>query len=182
MTTNDFKILRDYILSRNSYFTSGFYNAFTDGGETSGIYTKETGNLQSIFPRDNLGNYFYLRNEPNMRFTAKSGYEECGVGRFNFDDTITVYLVAFVHDADEFELINNLRNTVLSAKSLIAIPSAAIWQSENVVIDEMKGFDDLVLIEALTNIKKNQTIVKLTLNVSKEYIPNNCINNPCKEC
>lgn len=180
MTTNDFKELRDWILNKNQYLVNGYYNAFTDSS-TSSIYTHENGNLKSIFPEDNLGNYFYLRNDPNIKFTSKIGYQECGVGRFNFDDALTVYLVAVVNDADEFALINNLRNTVLGAKSLIAIPTAAIWQRENVVIDEMKGFEESEIMDALTKLK-NQTIVKLTLTISKEYIPSTCINNPCKTC
>lgn len=180
MTTNDLKALRDHILTKNTYFSNGFFNAFVDG-ETSAVYTVENGNLRSIFPDDRLGNYFYLRNEPNMKFALKTGLEECGVGKFIFDDTITVYLVAIVNDADEFELINNLRNTLLSAKGLIAIPTAAMFQTENVLIDEMKGFEETAMIEALTNLK-NQTIVKLTLSISKEFIPNKCIDNPCKNC
>lgn len=180
MTTNDFKTLRDFILTKNTYFSNGYFNAFVDG-ETSSVYTIENGNLKAIFPEDRLGNYFYLRNDPNMKFASKQGYEECGVGRFNFDDTMTVYLVAIVNDADEFELINNLRNTVLSTKELIAIPTAAMWQTENVLIDEMKGFGEKAIKEALKNLK-GQTIVKLTLSISKEFIPNKCINNPCKEC
>jgi len=180
MTTKDFEGLRDYILSKNKYFSNGFFNAFTDSKSNS-VYAYENGVLKSIFPEDNLGNYFYLRNDPNVKFSAKTGYEDCGVGKLNFDDSLTVYLVAIVNDADEFELINNLRNTVLSAKSLIAIPTAAMWQTENVLIDEMKGFEDSEIIDALARLK-NQKMVKLTLTISKEYVPNTCITNPCKTC
>ncbi len=180
MKTTDFEALRDYILKKNPYFSSGYANAFTDT-ETEAIYAYVNGDLKAIFPEDRFGNYFYLRNDPNIKFTPKTGYQECGIGRFNFDDAMTCYLVAVVNDADDYELINNLRNTVLGFGGLIGIPVNAMWQRENVVLSEMKDFSEECKFTALTNLK-DQSIVKIQLTLSKEYIPNNCINNPCKTC
>lgn len=180
MRTADFEALKNHILKLNGYFTTGFANAFKDT-QTSAIYTRVNGNLKAIFPEDRLGNYFYIRNEPQATFTAKLGYEDCGPGRAAYDDRLTAYLVAIVQDGDEYEMIANLRNSVLRYKEMFVVPVGAIWQRENVVITEMQGFEDSEILTALTNLK-GQAIVRVQLQITKEYLPNNCITEPCIPC
>jgi hypothetical protein len=180
MTSQDLESFKDFILERNPYFSTGYANAFKDG-ETSGIYARVNGNLKSIFPDDRVGNYFYLRNDPNAQFISKSGLSDCGSDKAIYDDRLTVYLVAIVNDADEFSLISNLRNTSLLNKGMIVIPTGAMWLRENVVLTEMSGFEDEDKMKALARLK-GQTIVRLQLQVTKEFIPSKCIINPCKEC
>lgn len=181
MTTQDFELLRDHILTLNPYFTEGFANSYKDS-LTNAIYCRHNGNLKAIFPEDRLGNYFYLRNEPSSTYVTKAGYEDCGVGKAMYDDRLTVYLVAIVNDANEYELINNLRNSSLRFKGMVVIPTGAMWQRENVVINEMQGFEEEEILKALSNVKRDTTIVRVQLQVTKEFIPSKCINNPCKEC
>lgn len=173
--------MNDFILKRNGYFSTGFSNAYKDE-TTSTVFARSDKGLSPVFPDDRLGNYFYLRNETTLNFTAKAGVEDCGINRVSFDDRINCFLVAIVDDADEFELINNLRNTLLQFKTLSCIPTAAIWQRENVTINEMQGFDDSEILKALENIKPGIQIVRIQFQVNKEYIPNKCVNNPCKNC
>lgn len=181
MTTKDFELLRDHILKLNPYFTSGFANAYKDT-LTDAIYSREKGDTKVIFPEDRLGNYFYLRNDPNATYISKQGYEDCGHGKAMYDDRVTVYLVALMNEADEYELINNLRNSVLRYSGMVVVPTAAMWQRENVVLTEMQGFEEIEIMKALTNIKMDTAIVRVQLQITKEFTPSKCINNPCKEC
>lgn len=181
MTSKDFELLRDHILSMNPYFTAGFANAYKETASDA-IYAVHEGNTRIVFPQDNLGNYFYMRNEPNATYTAKQGFEDCGEGRAMYDDRLNVYLVALMNGADDYELINNLRNSVLRFKGMNVIPTAAMWQRENVLLTEMQGFEEDEITKAITNIKKGTNIVRLTLQVTKEFTPSKCIDNPCKEC
>lgn len=180
MTTKDFDRIKDYILAKNKYFTAGFANAFTDT-LTEGVYTRVNGDLKSIFPDDRLGNYFYLRNDPSVTFTAKPGYQDCGPGKAIYDDRFTVYLLASVRDADELTLLNSLRNTLVGYKDAVIVPVSAITQRENAVITEMAGFEEETIVSALEDLKK-ETIIRIQLQVTMEYIPNNCIISPCKYC
>jgi hypothetical protein len=59
------------------------------------------------------------------------------------------------------------------------VPISSQWNREIVIADELQGMkqDD---IRASLQRLKNETIVKLQLSVSKEYVPSNCIVNPIK--
>lgn len=178
MTTKLFEDLRDFIKLKNPYFQNGYANAYKDT-LTDGIYCRTEKGLESIFPADNKGNFFYLRSEPNATFSSKTGISDCGIGRFNFDDRLNVYLVAIVRDADSYALIANLRNTALLFAKANVLPSSAMWQRENVVINEMQGFSEESIGNTLQRLKK-ETIVRLTLQVNTEFIPKNCLIDPCK--
>jgi len=178
MTTKIFEQLRDFIKLKNPCFQTGYANAYKDS-LTSGIYAKTEKGIKSIFPNDNDGNYFYLRSDPNATFNSKTGLTDCGIGRFNFDDRLSVYLVAIVRDADSYALIENLRNTALLFGGANAIPTGAMWQRENVVITEMQGFEPEEVSKALQRLKK-ETIVRITLQFNTEFIPNTCLIDPCK--
>lgn len=180
MTSNDWEDLKTYILSRNEYFTIGFANAFKDG-ESSHIYAKTKGGLKAIFPEDTLGNYFYLRTDPSVSFIQKVGYEDCGAGKSILDYRAVLFIVCVIKDADEYTIIQNLINTCVGFKSMNIIPVSAIWLRENVVLAEMSGFDEEKILRTLTRLK-SETIVRIQFQANKEYIPNTCINNPCKEC
>lgn len=180
MRTQDFEALRDHIMKYNKYFSTGYANAYKDT-ETSAIWCRVEDGLKSIFPDDRVGNYFYLRNDPSISFMPQTGLTDYGPTSATFDDRQTVYLVAVVSDANEYELIANLRNSCLMYKPLNVVPVGAMWQRENVVLHEMAGFDDdekMAALEALTN----ETIVRIELRVSKEFIPSLCINDLCKDC
>lgn len=178
MKASDFELLRDHILRANTYFVSGFANAFSDT-VTDSVYARADGDLRPIFPDDRLANYFYLRNEQSETYSVQKGYEDSGPGRATFLDSLVINLVAIVTGADPSVLINNLRNTCLMFKGYDVSPVSSIWQRENVVVSEMKGFNGDTITGVLQRLK-DETMIKLQLKVSKEFIPNRCIDNPCK--
>lgn len=182
MNTADHILFKGYILAQNAYFDEGYANAFKYAG-TNQILTRDGDNLMPVFPVDEVGNYFYLRSEGDIRFTAQFAERltDNGAQRLTFLDTITVYLVAIVTDADVYKLINNLRNTAMGYKAMSVIPTAASYNREFIIADEMKGLDQDIINKALQNITE-QTIVRLTLSVNMNYVPGNCIIDPCKSC
>lgn len=183
MTSADFTALKDHILQYNTCFDNGYANAFKYD-ETNTVLARGTsGDFVPVFPSDSLGNYFYLRSDGDIKYTAQPGERltDNGTQRLTFLDTLTIQLVAIVKDADEYALIANLRNTAMAYKPISVIPIAASYNREFIIADEMRGMNKEDIAKALRNLT-SQTIVRLALSVNKNYIPGNCIGNPCKNC
>ncbi len=180
MLRADFEQLKDFILAKNSYINYGFANAYKDS-TTNAIYVKTGNDLKCILPDDTLANYCYLRNEAGIRHEAQMAerLSDNGTQRLSFLDSITVYLIAIVKDADPYKLIANLRNTAMQYEDMNVQPVSSNWNREQIVTEElakMKAED----IQAVLQRLKNETIVKLTLQVSKTFIPSDCITDPYK--
>lgn len=182
MTRTDFELFKAHILKLNPYFDTGYANAFKDG-ISDAIKVRQGKDFKDIFPADNVGNFFYLRNEPNISYTAsrQEAYSDVKQGRLAFQNTNLCYLVAVVDDADDMVLINNLINTCMMYGKMSVIPTQSIWLRENVVVEELDGFSEDVVMRVLQRLK-NETIIRLTLNVQSLYLPDTCIENPCKSC
>lgn len=177
MISSDFIELKDYILSQNTYFDRGYANAFKDSNSNIPLCRELSGDLISVFPQDTNGGYFYLRNNEGIAFKSVDAMSDCG---YSFDDKIVVFLVAILNDADEFTLLNNLRNTCLSYSGMRVIPTAANWNREQITIDEMNGMKDSDIAAALQRWDK-QTVIRVRLEITKQFIQSNCaISNPCK--
>lgn len=182
MTSADFISLKDFFLSENTYFSQGFANAFKDA-TTNKVFARVKSELQPIFPMDSYGNYFYLRSEGDIKYDPKfqERVADCGPQKLSFLDSLTIQLVAIVKGADEYKLLQNLRNTAMSYTGFNAIPVAASYNREAIVSSEMKGLPKEDINKALQNLT-DQTIVRVTLQVAKMFIPGNCIVDPCKDC
>lgn len=182
MTAQDFISFRDFVLSKNTYLQTGYALAFKEG-TTNTIFERSGTDFKAVFPRDDKANYFYLRVDSPVSFTPNINKRstDSGPGRIGFDDSLQVQLVAIVRDADEWTVLNNLRNTAMQYTGMDMIPTAGLTIRELVVLQELAGVEDDTMLKALANLK-NQTIVRLTLTIRKEYIPSSCINTPCKNC
>lgn len=182
MTDSNFDSLKDYILKLNKYYDSAYANAFKDE-ESSAVYVRSGKDLKMVFPDDRIGNFFYIRTEPNMAFQPDRGLAtmDCGVGRVGFNDVATIQIVSVLRDGNALEMINNIRNSLMAYPNFNIIPIAAIWQRENVVLTEMSGFDEDVLRRIYARLK-DETIVRVTAQITAQYLPSTCINNPCKSC
>lgn len=182
MTSADFIALKDHFLSENEYFSQGLANAFKDATNNQ-VYARVKGELQPVFPMDSYGNYFYLRSEGDIKYDPKfqERVSDCGPQRLSFQDTLIIQLVAIVKGADEYKLLQNLRNTAMSYTGFNAIPVGASYNRESIVASEMKGLPKEDTNKALANLT-DQTIVRVTLQVSKMFVPGNCTVDPCKDC
>ena len=180
MQREDFEAFKYFILGRNPYFNCGFANVYKDD-TTHAVWVRDEADLMAVFPNDTLGNYFYLRNETGVKHEAAPAERlaDTGTQRLLFLDTMTVQLVAIVQHADEYMLIENLRNTAMQYRLLNIEPTASKWNREQVMVEELAGMKSEDIQAALQRLK-NETIVRLTMKVSKVFVPGNCINDPVK--
>lgn len=182
MTTEDLIAFKNYILAQNTYFDKGYYYAIKDV-EKKAVKAIDGTQIVTVFPNDRLGNYFYLRNEGEVKHNIREGerIRDCGAQRLTFLDTEVVYLVASVKGADALALVNNLRVTSLAYSGLNIIPVTSNFNRELVVFSEMQGVEKEYISAALQRLKK-EVIVRLTLQVNKKYIASNCVIDPCAGC
>lgn len=178
MKAQDFEALKDHLLLKNKYFSCGYANAFKDE-KTDKVAVVDGNRFVYLMPDDSLGNYFYLRNEATMSHGFLRKTADCAGDVYT--DTLTAYLVAVVKEAEPFALIENLRNTLASYKGLGLQVTQSMWNRESVVIGEMKGAEEDEVLKALARLK-NETIVKITVQISMEFATSNCINEICKNC
>lgn len=180
MNLNDFEDFKKHVLTQNTYFDVGFANAFRDSKSKLILARVASGEMEVVFPQDIYGSYFYLRNNEGIAHKlSKVQMLDCGS---DFDDTITVHLVAVVKDADAYKLMSNLRKTCLGYKKMNIVPVATNWNREQITIDEMSDAKDEDIMAALQR-WDNQTVLRMRLEIMKKYIPDTCgIVNPCKDC
>lgn len=178
MTLTDFEQLRDFILEKNAYFTTGFANAYKDDTIHT-IWVKDGKDFKQLMPADTLGNYFYLRNDAWLKHETKEleRLSDNGTQRLSFLDTMSVQLVAIVNNADPFKLVENLRNTAMMYNKLNVVPVTSSLNREQVVSTELAKMlmED---VNATLQRLKEETVVRIALSVSKTFIPSGCIVEP----
>lgn len=180
MTTQQFTDLKDFILSKNTYFNNGYAGAFKD--ETGLVYTIPKKDRLPLSINDKLGNYFYIRLDGDISINPSSSIKamDCN-GGLGYYDTARVQLVAFMKDADAYTLMGNLRTTVSGYNALSCIPVSANLISESVIRAENSGLKDDD-IQAMLQRLKNLTVIRLTLEITAIQPETSCIYNPCKSC
>lgn len=179
MLREDFEQLRDFILEQNKYFVNGYALAYKDD-VTNAIHVKDGKDVIRLMPADTSANYFYLRSEAQQKYEAKDPERltDNGTQRLTFLDTQVVHLVAIVNNAEAYQLIENIRNTAMMYQGLNVKPMAASWNREQVLTSELVKMNAEDINASLQRLK-DETIVRIQLNVSKVFIPTNCIVNPC---
>ncbi len=178
MLYEDFELFKDFILDKNTYFNHGFANAYKDDiGQA--VYVRSGKDRQRVMPADNLGNYFYLRNDAWMKHEAKELQKitDTGTQRLTFLDTMSVQLVAVVNNVDVYQLIENLRNSVMMYEVLDVHPVTSSWNREQVVATELAKMNAEDINAALKRLK-DETIVRIGLSMNKIFIPGSCIKEP----
>lgn len=177
MTTQDFEELKDFILSQNKCFTSGHANAYK-GDATQMVYAKnKDGNIKMVMPLVEPEDMFYIRNDMWMKHDAKE-LESLNPEnkRLTFLDTMSAQLVAVVNNIDSYQLIEQLRNTVLSYDKLSVIPVTSSWNREQVIATELNRMK-IEDVHAYIRRFKDESVVRISLSVSKHFIPASDITN-----
>lgn len=178
MLNEDFELFKEFILEKNPYFINGFANAYKDD-ITHAIYLQDGKDRRRLMPADNLGNYFYLRNDAWMKHEAKELQKltDTGTQRLTFLDTMSTQLVAIVNNADAYQLIENLRITAMMYEGLDITPVTSSWNREQVVTTELTKVKAEEVYAALQRLE-NETIIRIGLSVNKIFTPGNCITEP----
>lgn len=182
MTTANIISFKDYVLSQNTYLGKGFAVAFKDE-QTKKVYCRDGTELTPVMPNDTLGDYFYIRYERGVKFSTdlNGRIADCAELGLAFNDEMQVVLVVCVRDADEFTLLNNIRLTCSKFPTFKAVPVGATLIRELVVANEMAGAEKDDLLAALQRLG-NWTVISVNINLNSQYLPTNCITNPCKTC
>lgn len=180
MQREDFEQLKNFILDKNEYFSYGFANAYKDETSNSIWVDKDSDKLK-LLSADNLGNYFYLKAEPSAKYIPKEKerLSDVGTQRLSFLDQHTIHLIAIVSKADSYLLIENLRNTFMMFEPFSVVCISSIAHREDIIISELQGLESRDIQATLQRLC-TETIVKMTLEVSKVFVPSNCIVNPIK--
>lgn len=184
MTTADLIAFKNYILTQNTYFDKGFAPAFKDE-ETGRIFAVgDSGDFIPVMPMDKFGTYFYLRTDGKLTHTVRDAERatDHGAQRVTFIDTLTATIVIIYKGlADEFTLMNNIRNTALSYTLLKVFPIETVTIRELITSSEMKGMNDKDISAALARLK-GFTIISVKLSINKIVVAQDCITKPCKNC
>lgn len=172
MLKSSIENIKTAILERNTYFQNGFCNVYQN--EDKGIVISGD---KPVFPAD-LGNYFYLRLPKNVSFTNGGNYAIAdtikGIG-LNAEIT----LVACVKDADNDKLLTNLVNTLQALCDENISLTNAIYNSNEVIKQELAFMSKKSRDKALSNLPRNLSIVSVSFTYSTSFTFNNCITNPC---
>lgn len=110
MTNEAFIQLKDFILSKNRYFNTGFANVHYDG--ITGRIISDKINVEIIQGiSDKLGNYFYIRTESGYSYSySRNQISGC---KNSHDVFVSGTLVAIVKQGIAKNLNFNLVNTLL---------------------------------------------------------------------
>ncbi|PUZ25016.1 hypothetical protein DCC81_11930 [Chitinophaga parva] len=156
MITTDFIALKDFILNRAGVFCSGFANVILD--ESTGLIVRGDGfEKQAIGIDDRYGNYFYIRNEPEIRYTdARSQISDT---RRSVDETVKCYLVAIVENAMPKELIQILLDSLLQYGDKRIRPIKSISTREAAVAKEFAKIPKEDLQNALQHLYNRQVVI-----------------------
>lgn len=180
MYKEDLEALSCFILAKNPYFRAGFAQVYKDP-VTQALYSNNGSDMQAVLPADTLGNYFYLRSEGGIKHEPipAERLSDSGTQRLSFLDTAALQLVAVVRKADAYILAENLRNTLMQYHLLNAEAVNTNVNREQVMMDELAGMKPAD-IEASLQRLKDETIVRITLRLTKMFVPGNCIKDPVK--
>jgi hypothetical protein len=181
MRLSDFENIVQHVREYNTYFATGFANAVKDA--TLNTVVLDGSKKTFVFPTDKAGDYFYLRNEQTVNYTRQEAQRlsDCKP-IMPYSETMICYLVAVVKEAEPFQLLQNLRDTLANFGGASITFNNANWNREQIVRDEMSGSSPKDIEAALSRLKK-QTIVKLSMNVATTYVPSKCTPSQiCAPC
>lgn len=174
----ELKILKDYILTHNSYFSEGFDDVYLD---THGFVSSDEQETP-VFPADNLGDYFYLRYDGNpvLQNGPDAVMNECHTG---VSMRINLVLVAVLQEGDVEQLFLNLLSTLKAYKAQGIVFRNGIYRSEDVILQELSKLPEKDREAALQRCPDGpMASIAFTLIITPESLALSCIQNPCKEC
>lgn len=156
--------IKDFILSKNTYFKHGYVDVVKD------VATGILRDGARIFPNDTLGNYFYIRNTKEYDVS------------YNNDIKLRseLVLVAVMSEGDCDILATNLIQTLNDLSCHmggIVVLGKIITDAATVISNEI---DDKKTAEAAMN-RMGNTIISINFEYNYTFTKQ-CIKNPCTNC
>ena len=174
--------LKDFILENNKYFSEGFADCWQDPIEGK-IYRGFGEQTATVFPADNLGNYFYLRPAQKLNFKINSAYAVSETTK-GYEINESIILVACVQKADNDILLKNILYTLNGFFGNKVAFQSAVYENNAVVIQELSKLSKQERITALSRVPSNTTFVSVTFGLFEGFIQQNltCLKNPILCC
>lgn len=182
MLKDKLTILKDFILSNNTYFDTGY--AFAEMNYAGIIEAEDhIGNRMAIFPNDTLGDYFYMRLPDKVIMNKEAFYQvgECSKG---MGMVTNIILVACMRNVDSDQLLANLLTTLVNFANPKTSITSFIMHSESVLTQELAKIPKDDLQAALQRMDTSYNLVSVNFNFTVPFVFNNldCIVNPCIGC
>lgn len=169
--------IKDFILEHNTYFNTGYADVWIDSN--TGVVSNNT---KTVFPSDNLGNYFYLRLPNKVGFIYNKDFKvsDCTDGIATKTDVV---LVAVIKNNNPDALLDNLIATIRNYRETKLQIKSAIYQPAYVITEELKETSKETQSAALKRLNLSNAYVSITFEMAEIVISNklNCIEPPC-EC
>lgn len=171
------------ILALNPYFDAGYGDVFTDERLGYMFRNPKDGSPTPVFPNDTLGDYFYLRMPQTWSFSNSPG-DLIADGISYATLSGTVFLVAYVKNADADKLALNLITTLrqqgcAGQGAAISLLSASA-QRDIVLLQELSGLSEEAQEIALQRLGEGITLVSVSFTYTAPLPFNTCITDPCK--
>lgn len=179
MTTNDFEILKKYLLEQNKFFNSGFANL---------VYEPISGRLRSTINEDNIaagiddrfGNYFYIRSTGSVNYRRST--EQLSNCRNSQDVYTSATIVCVINEGVPNDLNLAVLNSLLLYTDADIKPVRSLLVGEDVIRKEYANMKAKSLEYILQNLGK-KTIISLDFEFGLTHHPSQSCNfSPCKTC
>lgn len=164
-----------HIMEYNPYFDEGHPYVWLD--PLKGF----VGDDNIVFPRDSKGSFFYLRVNNGVTFEYSNQYKfsDCVDGIAAREEVV---LVAVVKNGSAEIVVRNMINTLRNYRTQKLTLRRAIYQKEEVVLQELAQLNEQGREAALKRLPQNSATVSVTfemLEIALDY-KLNCILDPCK--
>lgn len=173
--------IKEFILKYNKYFDGGYSDVATDDRHGYVISHTQT----PIFPADELGDYFYLRQATTFKFDYSNNARISDA--YTSPATLaTVFLIGFIHNDAPDQLLINLLNTLqqYNCNDGIKLISAS-YDYAAIIAQELKEMSKENIEAALQRFDNTDyTLVSINFTLTSNFgiTKLNCIEKPCKNC
>lgn len=175
-----------FIADQNKYYTNYFFDAIKDPitGIVRGLANDESGEYINLMPNDSLGNFFYIRVDPNIRLIPDIVMTDClpAIPRGFLGCT----LVMCFNEGNPDTMVDNMVSSLIKAGGgNISMQGGILWDSVSVISNELSGLPtgenkEETIKRALARIDTFTFVsVSFSYLVTISLLDSDCYNNPC---
>ncbi|RYD50659.1 MAG: hypothetical protein EOP52_13435 [Sphingobacteriales bacterium] len=172
MFSAELKEITSYVLGLLPVFQNGFPDVVIQE-ETGALIANTPTGWMPVFPADDIGNYFYLRNDRTARSTAGFAISDCETP---LRLTANVFLVAIVECANPEILLAHLLQ-VLSGIDGVGVTDLN-WNSDAIIAAELDEAEQEVIADALQR-AADRVLVRVAFTLAKSHFTNQCLPPLC---
>jgi len=174
----ELNILKEYILSTNKYFNSGFINVYFDS--SASIYlSSEKQDLTPFGIDDRLGNYFYIRSLGNIKY--RYSRNQLSICQNSQEVSQEFRLISIVNNGINYKMIECLLNSILTFQTFEIQVNSSNDLIESIIRNEYNYLKKEKINSILMNLG-NKKIISIDFLIKTDFYPSKCECKPCNEC